>query len=551
MFPVHRVVLAALSIFAFAAAPGASAAEPISGKLSKPGYTVIALGSNEKADAVRVKRRAFKVRPPGKRVSIVTLQLRAPDGVYAGPVVVATGGKGKRAILGLKPGAELGRIIINAAKGFGKVKGGLPQNALVTKSYARAKRGVPIGAGRYGRVRSRSGSAPGDLDVDGIPDLLDVDDDGDLILDRSDIKRGKGKGKRKKKARAAYVWPSGTFLLFSDLDVGFSQTVNANTPGIQPSQLEAALPSFGTLIMGIHPPYNRAELDCAQPQDRSDPTLGGLVYCSKGGTGKVFGPPPALGFPDCCDPDNDGFGTLVDQQPLPGAHAMFLNHGATSAQIGTGDLLVQRVGGGGDFIATLQYVFATTPALVSYSDTAGNCARVSGMPGACPTVFSYPGPPGQGEMGSGFPVAAPAGQDVIATFTFWRPQRRPIVGERGYSEPPTAWTDIGGLKYGASVAGQDPGSNTCEQEAYSSADPNLTPDSPTAQPGGGGFRDTAADQPANPANTFSYTLNLTKCFASKGLSFNPGEERGFDFRAVAAQTDADDNAGVSIFFERQ
>ena len=46
-------------------------------------------------------------------------------------------------------------------------------------------------------------------------------------------------------------------------------------------------------------------------------------------------------------------------------------------------------------------------------------------------------------------------------------------------------------------------------------------------PPAGGFNDLAADQPANPANTFTYTLNLTQCLALRGLSFNPGETRTF------------------------
>jgi hypothetical protein len=73
--------------------PASAAAKlaPISGQLSKPGYTLIALADSGKASSVRVKHAKFKLRPPAK---LVTLHLRAPDGVYAGPVVVGTGEAG-------------------------------------------------------------------------------------------------------------------------------------------------------------------------------------------------------------------------------------------------------------------------------------------------------------------------------------------------------------------------------------------------------------------------------------------------------------------------
>ena len=59
--------------------------KPIGGKLSKPGYTLIALADNGRATSVQVKGRRFKLRPPA---SEVTLQLRAPEGTYAGPIVL-------------------------------------------------------------------------------------------------------------------------------------------------------------------------------------------------------------------------------------------------------------------------------------------------------------------------------------------------------------------------------------------------------------------------------------------------------------------------------
>jgi hypothetical protein len=532
--------LAGISLLALCAAgvPVAAAAKPITGELSEPGYTVIALAPNGKADTDRAPRGKFHLRPPADGV---TVHLRAPDGVYAGPVVVTARQGGKLAVLGLESGAELGRIAVR--DGYAEVARKLPGRWVDREREARARKGVPIGAGVFGRVRSKPPrSAPrGDGDVDGISDPVDVDDDGDLVLDN--LERS-----RKERTLRRYVHASGEFLVHSQLNVGLAQTANANAPGLSDAQIEAALPAYGSLAIEILP-GDSAELDCGVPQSRTDPGVGGLVYCSTGGTGTVRGAP----FPDDFDPDGDGLGRLDPEPNLPaGAKATFLSHGATSAQIGTGDVLIERVTRGGSetpATATLVYVFATTPALVSYDDGVGNARTVSyPVRGhTCPPDCSQG--PDPGVMGNGFPVSAGPDGDVKVTLTFWRPQRRPIAGEPGYSEPPREWTDIGGLNYRASIAGQDPGSSTCEQNAYSTADPNLVPTDPTLQPGGGGFRDTTSDRPANAANTFAYTLNLSKCLSSKGISFGPGEERTIEFAAVTPN--ADDAASTTVSFKRQ
>ena len=56
---------------------------PISGSLSKSGYTLIALDESGAATTRRIKGHRFKLRPPSAEV---TLHLRAPNGTYAGPI---------------------------------------------------------------------------------------------------------------------------------------------------------------------------------------------------------------------------------------------------------------------------------------------------------------------------------------------------------------------------------------------------------------------------------------------------------------------------------
>lgn len=90
----------------------------------------------------------------------------------------------------------------------------------------------------------------------------------------------------------------------------------------------------------------------------------------------------------------------------------------------------------------------------------------------------------------------------------------------------------------------------CPQSTLSETDPNLTP---SPFPGSdvtsaGGLRDPAADQPASPANTFTFTLNLTQCLKSHGRSFNPGEEQGLDVKGLPPNLPP--STEQTIFFKR-
>jgi hypothetical protein len=209
------------------------------------------------------------------------------------------------------------------------------------------------------------------------------------------------------------------------------------------------------------------------------------------------------------------------------------------------------------FPATLQFVFATVPTLVAFSDGVAPPRTVS-YP-----VYGYPTParcppdcrgPDEGIRGNGFPVAArpagdPAAGDVVLTFTFWRPQRSRIPGDPQPQAGASAdWIDIGGLVYTAGVT--DIGA-FCPQSAFSENDDELAPASgPIHRPGAGGFADSAASRPAKATNTFTYTLNVTQCLAAKGLPpWNPGEERGLALSGLGPN--AADEAQLGVFFKRQ
>jgi hypothetical protein len=536
--------------------PAAAAHKPITGKLSRPGYTVIALAENGRARVVRASQGRFSLRPPAKRV---TLHLRAPKGTYAGPLVVGRKKKGKVAIVGVKAGARLGRVKVRG--GYARLSKRLRKRWVDSTRTARARRGVPIGARVFGHVRSKLPRRllPADPDLDGIPDRLDIDDDGDLILDYAD---------RSSAARTADHVPghppAPTFGVMSFLELVLGQTANANPrhstdptrPAFEDADIDQALKRFGALAFGLEgghtpgpgfPSPERSELDCAGDPD-ANPPVPALVYCTRGGTGSAFdprvgfvpgAPPTTVPFPGDpgapFDHDGDGFGTFPPGMGF-GPH---LFHGATSFEIKTGDVLVQR---GNDvngvetdsFTTTLQYVFATVPALASYDD--------DGLGGKPPTSLAYPYPPGFAHdlLVAPRPSGDPFAGDVVVTLTFWRPQRRRIANDPVLQpgDSPT-WTDIGGLYYGAGTAGLV---GPCGQRAFlPEDDPSLTdlppplPGSQGAVAGGGGFADVALDRPANPNNKLTYTLNLTECLRSGGkesLFDEAGEVRLFGILSV-------------------
>jgi hypothetical protein len=214
---------------------------------------------------------------------------------------------------------------------------------------------------------------------------------------------------------------------------------------------------------------------------------------------------------------------------------MALLHGANTTQIRTGDVLIQRVTSNGQesqFPASVQFVFATGSALVSYTDTAGHSATVP-----YPVAGYQPGPPGPGTLDNPFPVAAGTDGNVVLTLTFWRPQRRPIPPEPG------TWTDVGRLTYTTRLSGVG---SVCPQTTLSETHPELEP-APSPALGVSGFTDLAPDRPASAANTFTYTLNVTQCLASLGRTWSPGETLGLDFVGVSGT----DQVEQGVNFRRQ
>jgi hypothetical protein len=552
----------ALAVYAAAAAASTSRARlaPITGNLSQSGYTVIALAYNGKA--ITAKGRDFSIAPPA---SPVTLQLVNAHGVYAGPVVV--GGGGSRVYEGVRAGAKLGTITIS--NGYAVVARRLASRFIDKSRWAHAVHGVPVANGRnYGLVRiagkHTGSSAPGgDLAHSGVPNDINIDPQANRQIAALAPASKHVKAKPARDGGGPGCEPGAICENF-DVEAGLSEdvtgTANVDAAGSTIANIDAGLSR--SLLLHIDSPsaYDEGNTAAAFPPGTSLAELNcaGLSWCSPGGSGDLAPTPnvsargPA--FPDCCDPSGDGFGTIFG----PGAPTFTTGQpvfrlwpGATSAQIGTGDTLILDLTINGAVVAeplTLAYVFDTVPAIDTWSDGAGHSGTITypalntngGInvcAGASPGTYCNP-----------IRVAANASGDVVLRLTWWRPQREGILGA---GEP--AFVDIGHLAYNFVffIESNTPstGLSSCPATAVTTSDPDLS-FVQNQKVGTPELVDSADDQPANPANTLTATVDLTKCFTAANESFPVGTTISFGVNANPQQALNEGNAKTAISIER-
>jgi hypothetical protein len=288
-------------------------------------------------------------------------------------------------------------------------------------------------------------------------------------------------------------------------------------------------------------PGTPVELDCGGRPDPNNPNgwIGGLSYCTRGGTGRLLqGPGNTPGFPTpCCDANGDGLAELRQigpmVNPMSGFFAMPISPGATPDQIHPGDVLIMkgtRNGAPVDLSSTLGLVLSTPPALARYDDRQGDSG-----------TLSYP----FGETSQAFPeipVRANASGDVVVDLTFWRAQRQRIA-----TEPRSgSWMDVGNMSHVALAENAGPlppgvlsalPNGGCRASSYANVDAKLSLQPPNGQFITPSLKDLEADRPTDRAkpfdNGFTYTLNLPNRLASYGVSFNIGDSRGVSFWGVS------------------
>ncbi len=511
----------------------ASAVPPVTGTLSTAGYTVIAISTTNgrTSTAIHTGKR-FTVASPGPRM---TLQLVSPKGSYAGTVVV--GRKGAKVIVGIRAGARLGTVRVY--RGYAK-----PVKPLAAKYMDRSRTalantaGVPVGVLAYGLVKrtatemsreAQTSPPPGgantpntaqagaDPDQDGVPSGMDIDANGNGVIDAND---------------PAAPRPAG-FQTFTNLFVNLAETVNAAAEPGSTSRIDSLMVQRQELVFLNVP--SGATLDC-----------NGLTWCSPGGTGRIqpasAGNQPQPGgtttpFPACCLQGGYGLISGTSQSAGDGTEfRIFPRAGSTGLR--SGDTMVMRVPQGSgvrEVAGAIGFVFNTVPALRSWSA------------GTRSAAITYPVAPG----GVGASMNNPFLLDRTSlnlTFTLWRPQRSAITA----AGEPAGYMDIGHLRYqiqlpnapGSSLSTGATGPVQCPQSTLSSTDANLVAGSGSDV---GEVRDQTDDQPASPANTLAFTLDLGACITAKGGNTGPGTP-AFVLHLEAMTPSGSDHANQDLYF---
>jgi hypothetical protein len=480
-------LLVSLSNSAFAAE------KPISGEFSKrppTGAILLAVGDSGGSSVGNITGKKFRVIPPSSSARLYLLE----NNQVSNQLVMSQCKKKKgtkklnikscakqEVYTSFKAGKKLGVL---AKVGAAYVARSASTAAVVPTERATAANFVPVGLSKLGLGGGTAAShldvsafadSLADSDSDGLVNALDIDDNGNGIIDNYD-------------SATPATASSGSFRVFSNLKLDLEQSLNLHaTNSLATSAIDTALQSVQTLAIQVAGSTSETtELDC-----------GTLSYCTAGGTGQSNNQsfPGAAG--GAFDADSDGFGTITR-----GPTGDFqLQTKATSAAIGAGDTMIQRVtaadGSERQVPGVLNFVFNSTPAL-----------KTIAVNGGAEQAIDYAATPRLGSRQNC--IQAPAGGDVTLTITGWRPQR-PGVATAGEGE----FVDIGrslitvDIPNGPVAVGSGaPGSNgpgNCVSSAYSvPSDPNLTV---TAN----GLQDGKADVSAVNTNTYSFTVDVSAC----------------------------------------
>lgn len=561
---VLTLVAAALPLVLIAPSTAAPAKKSltVTGKLSRGGYTVLAVGYKGKVTSTN--KRSFKLKLAEKRV---TLHLVTPRGKYAGPIVVGYQ-KGK-AIVGVRAGAKLGKIKVLTSKGYARVAKKVRTKWLDTKRTALVKKQVPLGNGRnFGFVKTPrhngTSGAGGDTDFDGVPNVLDSASNGSRVLNALSTDSSAAPA-----ARSLLASISGVFELdpgpppppgaepggpapadlgwMSQIFLDIPHTLNANATGVTREQIDEALVANLNIKLPGPPAGDVVKLDCH-----------GLSYCSEGGTGRVvlngvFSSPGVGGpvavtepWPSCCNAGGDGFGILrggATEVVLNGEFS--LDPHAVSTKIGTGDMItVLKTKDGVTTLlpAPLDFVFNTVPALKSFDGGTG-----------IKTIDYSAGAGAYGTRDNPMPVTVGLDGKIKVQLTWWRPQRTGIAGA-GESD----FMDIGGLVYEFGIQPQgdlipprtNSDSGACSAASYSESDPNLeiVPGNQSSGTMSGELTDGSADKAANSANTLSVMLDLTKCVVDKRGPANIPVGTDIHMDISANTQNSSDHANQDLYF---
>ncbi|MGI9117354.1 MAG: hypothetical protein ACR2JV_06935 [Gaiellales bacterium] len=558
---MRRALAVLVSGLACLIAVATADAATLSGTLAGgKGLQIIVVQATGTGKKVRITSGSGRFRVAGVSLGGASVQIVDDAGAYVGPIVL---GGAKTNVYETIKGS--GNLALGAIRQKGDYAiAAVPTTRLyTTRAYTvTAKGGRPIGAGRLGRVKVGNGrgalrgyDGPGhDTDLDGIPGVFDVDDNGNLILDNVDRTGRAGLLLRASTARqticpappqpltpgcvpAGGTTPTGggasaaatEFHLFSNFKLTDPSSINlylaGTTAAVQPL-IDAAFPRtliLATQIVGA----TSGTLDCLGNAYCASHATAGVLYPLVNGAAATYAG-SALGI---------SAGPTGDAQITPGA---------TPDEIGAGDAFIENAGGRA-YPGMLNFAFSTAPAVYSYQTAAA----------ATEQVIAYDAITGRAAGNIGMDPATPilVGSDGLITLKWWRPQRPALAGEASAS----GWIDIGGLQYTADAPnpprsatnvpiGVGPG--TCAPASYANPIAN---GAPFVNAGTEGVLDPdvdAATTPATPtAKLLQFTVDAKACFGAATWNLlTSGATFDFD---IQARSLFGDNAARKLYFKLQ
>lgn len=508
--------------------PALAAQKPITGTFSKApssGTKVLAVSDSGRSSTGTISKKSFSVVPPDATARLYLLK----NGKITGQVVLSKCQGSDKSPKKCKQ-SEV-HTSFKAGKSLGKLeKLGLAyvaKRVSLASVNARAKsvaasyvpvglktKGLPTNLGArafHAMSRIAATATTVDVDKDGLVEALDVDDNGNGIIDNYD--------------NSGVTQPANSFRVFSNFKLEMSESLNLHATGLSTALVDSALSRAQTLAIAVAGAAGEVtELDCT-----------GLAYCSAGGTGTA---PPNAGtaFPGgaggAFDPDSDGFGTITN-----GATGDFqLATGASTSTISAGDTLIERVlgadGAERQIPGVLNFIFTSTPAIKSVAINSDPAQTIDY------TVTNN-------RLGSlNNCILVPETGAVVLKVTGWRPQR---AGVSGAGE--AAYVDLGNSKItidipnGPTPGGPARGPGNCVASAYSESDTNLSVSAD-------GLQDSKGDIDADASNTYEFTLDVNSCLASSpsgAISWDPGQSLSLDLQFRSRDGD---NAAQKICLRR-
>lgn len=514
---VSAIFLSGLIFFFTTSADAATA----KGKLatnSPQNYKIIAVNKNGSASIATINSSGkFSV----KVKKGTTLQLVDSSGRYKGPLVAAKGSKAYPTLTG--KGGNIGTIKLKSGFGVIAYNGKTLPYFSAKPTIAFKSSTGPKGANKFGfvqtqtsqrdireiKVRAGNVQEGQDLDSDGLPDLLDIDDDGDLKLDIVD--------------EVPHTDSEFQGETTSTLRLDLVDSLNVNTGSISDSLIDELISEHLILSIGVRnngtKTISSVNVNCQS-----------LSYCAaQGGTATIRmdnGPLPEDSLWTGYDPDSDGLPNLQIVQEIIPATIRVRPH-STRAQLRTGDTILMSVKNTDNSTASvpaiIPFVFLTGPALKEFSNNGST------------TTISYP-------VNSGTPGTSSINPFVLTSgsvaMTFWKPQRKNIEGAEN-----EGYYDLGGLSYGVSLS---VGSSvyTCNADEYSGLSSTLSKRT-EAVLGTSALRDSSLDSVADASNTLSYTIDMATCLSRQGVNTSGA----IVTMALEAVSDVQDSTSQFLYFQ--